>query len=257
MQVWHMSGAGNDFAVLDGRGLTPDYPTLARKLCARFGADGLMAADTAEDGSLKLHFYNSDGSRGEMCGNGSRCLSRFLYDNGIAGAEMTLHTDAGTICATRLSEDHYRVRLNPPGLTDLRRRPDAAYVELGDPGIPHSVTELPSLRFDDKAKLYEKALDLRHDPCFPKGVNVNFYTELSPGHVRVLTYERFVEDYTLACGTGCTCIAVTLWLQGRLPGGVLHAQNEGGLLTVTLTEKDGILQPELEGPAQVLGIYEI
>ena len=257
MQFWHMSGAGNDFAVLDGRGLTLDYPALSRQLCSRLGADGLMAVDTAEDGSLKLHFYNSDGSRGEMCGNGSRCLCRFVYDNGIAGAQMALHTDAGTIYATRLSQERYRVRLNPPGLVDLTRRPDAAYVELGDPGIPHAVAALSGLEFDHKEKLYEKALELRHDPVFPKGVNVNFYTELSPGRVRVLTYERFVEDYTLACGTGCTSIAVALWLQGKLPGGVLQAENEGGVLTVTLTETDGILQPALEGPAQVLGIYEI
>lgn len=257
MQVWHMSGAGNDFAVLDGRGLTPDYPALARKLCARLGADGLMAVDTAEDGTLKLHFYNSDGSRGEMCGNGSRCLCRFVYDNGIAGPEMALHTDAGTIYATRLSRERYRVRLNPPGLVDLYRRPDAAYVELGDPGIPHAVAFLPELGFDHKEKLYEKALDIRHDPVFPKGVNVNFYTMLAPDRVRVLTYERYVEDYTLACGTGCTSIAVTLWLQGKLSGGVLYAENPGGELTVTLREAEGILCPELEGPAQVLGVYEI
>jgi len=66
-----------------------------------------------------------------------------------------------------------------------------------------------------------------------------------------------VEDYTLACGTGCTSIAVTLWLQGKLPGGVLYAENPGGELTVTLREAEGILCPELEGPAQVLGVYEI
>ena len=72
MQVFYMNGAGNDFMVIDARGKTYDFASLAKKLCARTGADGFMAVDTAEDAEFRLHFYNSDGTRGEMCGNGSR-----------------------------------------------------------------------------------------------------------------------------------------------------------------------------------------
>ena len=95
MQCWYMSGAGNDFMVIDGRGLTLDYEALAKRLCAITGADGFMAVDHSDVADFRLHFYNSDGSRGEMCGNGSRCICRFAYENGIAGECMTVQTDAG------------------------------------------------------------------------------------------------------------------------------------------------------------------
>ena len=99
---------------------------------------------------------------------------------------------------------------------------------------------------------------LRHDPAFPKGVNANLYTWLDAQTVRILTYERGVEDYTLACGTGSGSVAVVLWLSGQLPGGVLQLENQGGMLTVTVSGKNGkVEQLLLEGPAQVLHIYEI
>ena len=258
MQVWHMSGAGNDFMVLDARGKQLDFQKLALELCKKTGADGFMAVDYADDADFTLHFYNSDGSRGEMCGNGSRCICRFAYDNGIAGETMTIHTDAGLVPGWRLSENTYRVKLNNPGVLDLDRREDAAYVELGSPGVPHGVVELPGLTFDMREELRERAKALRYDPAFPKGANINFYTWLDEAHVRVLTYERGVEDYTLACGTGCGSVAATVWTQGKLPGGVLTCHNKGGVLKVTVEGSEGVVTSLLlEGPAQVVGIYEI
>ena len=239
MKVLHMSGAGNDFMVVDLRGRTEDLPNLAKRLCAITGADGFMAVDNSGTADFRLHFYNSDGSRGEMCGNGARCICKFAYDMGIAGETMSVQTDAGTVYGWRLGAEHYRVQLNVPGVADLHRREDAAYVELGDPGIPHSITRVEGLSFDRRAELLPKAKALRFDPVFPKGVNVNFYDRLNDGTVRVLTYERGVEDYTLACGTGSASVAATLWLRGELPGGVLKAENPGGVLTVTVEGKDG------------------
>ena len=128
MQVWHMSGAGNDFMVLDARGQCLDFTDLSKKLCAMTGADGFMAVDYAQDADFTLHFYNSDGSRGEMCGNGARCICRFAYDNGIAGDTMTVHTDAGLVPGWRLEEAQYRVKLNNPGVLDIARTENAAYV---------------------------------------------------------------------------------------------------------------------------------
>ncbi len=253
-----MSGAGNDFMVVDARGQDMEFSALAKTLCAETHADGFMAVDTSEIADFRLHFYNSDGSRGEMCGNGARCICKFAYDMGIAKETMTVQTDAGLIYGWRLSEDRYRVRLNVPGVVDLDRRSDASYVELGDPGIPHSVSCVPELAFEKKEALLEKALELRHDPVFPKGVNVNFYRKLAETKVRLLTYERGVEDYTLACGTGSASVAVVLWLQGKLPGGVLQAENQGGTLTVTVSGREGKVEELLlEGPAQVLKEYEI
>ena len=259
MKFWHMSGAGNDFAVLDARGLELDFSSLAVKLCKQLGADGFMAVDKSEVADFRLHFYNSDGSRGEMCGNGARCICKFAYDRGIAEEEsMTVETDAGIVGGWRLGEDLYKVKLNNPGILDLHRREDAAYVELGDPGVPHSVTEVPGLTHDQKENLRPQALELRHDPVFPKGVNVNLYTKLSEDRVRILTFERGVEDYTLACGTGCGSTTAVLWSQGKLPGGKLTLENKGGTLEVTVKgEKGRIHQLILEGPAEVLAEYDI
>jgi diaminopimelate epimerase len=161
-----------------------------------------MAVDDSNQGDFRLHFYNSDGSRGEMCGNGARCICRFAYDLGIAGPEMVVETDAGLVHGWRLSENQYRVKLNNPGILDLNRKPGIAYVELGNPGVPHAVAPYSGDLWKDKESLRSRMETLRHDPAFPKGANVNFYQVLQPGEVRMLTFERGVEDFTLACGTG-------------------------------------------------------
>ena len=251
MMLYHMSGAGNDFAVLDVRKQKLDLSAEAVRLCERLGADGLLAVDTSEEADFRLHFYNCDGLRGEMCGNGARCVCKFAYDTGIAGAAMTVQTDAGIVRGWRIEEDIYRVQLNEPGVVDLHRLENAAYVELGDPGVPHCVTHIPGLSFGDREKLLPLALSLRHDPAFPKGVNVNFYDRLEENRLRIMTYERGVEDYTLACGTGSASVAVVLRALGQLPGGKVTLENPGGDLTVTLQE--GIY---LEGPAKTLHIME-
>ncbi len=253
-----MSGAGNDFAVLDARGRSLDFSALAKKLCRELGADGLLAADNSDKADFRLHFYNPDGSRGEMCGNGARCICKFAYDMGLAKKAMTVETDAGPVYGWRLGENQYRVRLNNPGLVDLQRLPGTAYIELGDPGIPHSVTEYDAVEWADKETLLPKFLAIRHSPAFPKGVNVNFYRWLSNDTVRMLTFERGVEDFTLACGTGSASVAVTLWLQGQLPGGHLIAENPGGTLHITVEGQNGIVNAlYLEGPAEIVGKYDI
>ena len=250
MNVWHMSGAGNTFAALDARGLTLDFSELAKSLCAKLKADGLLAVDYADGADFRLHFYNADGSRGEMCGNGARCVCKFAYDRGIAGEKMTVQTDAGLVCGQRIDGETYRVQLNNPRVVDLCRVKNTAYVELGDPGVPHCVTEFQNLEFSQKEALREQFLQLRHDQAFPKGVNVNFYSRLGENRIRVLTYERGVENFTLACGTGSASVATVLWTSGQLPGGVLEAENQGGLLKIEILGKaPGIEKIYLEGPA--------
>ena len=257
MKLYHMSGAGNDFMVMDARGLQPDFSALAAQLCKAYGTDGFMALDVSETADFRLHFYNSDGSRGEMCGNGARCICKFAWDLGLAGAEMTVQTDAGLVYGWRLEDERYRVKLNLPGLVDLHRKGNTAYVELGDPGIPQCVTRVPGLGFDQKEQLRPMARTLRYDPVFPKGVNVNLYDWLDNGSVRILTYERGVEDYTLACGTGSGSVAAVLWLTGQIPNGTLRLENPGGTLTVTVEGQNGQINTLLlEGPAQTLHIYE-
>ena len=258
MTIYHMTGAGNDFMVCDVRGLELDLQVLSIELCKLTGADGFLAVDRSDTADFRLHFYNSDGLRGEMCGNGARCVCRFAYDMGIAGETMTVQTDAGFVFGQRLSKSQYRIALNTPGILDLHRKGDAAYVELGDPGIPHAVLEIPDLHWEDREHLRERAKRLRFDPAFPKGANVNLYTRLDERTIRILTYERGVEDYTLACGTGSASVAVVLWTLGALPGGVLTAENPGGNLTVTVSGANGTVDRlTLEGPTEYLKTYTL
>lgn len=258
MHVFHMSGAGNDFMVMDARGVEPDFSQLAIELCKLTGADGFMALDHSEIADFRLHFYNSNGARGEMCGNGARCICRFAYDRGLVGQTMTVETDAGIVHGQRLSREQYRVKLNNPGVVELRRSGAAAYVELGNPGIPHAVLEVPGLQWEDREALREQAKALRFDPAFPKGANVNLYTRLDAHTVRILTYERWVEDYTLACGTGSASVAVVLWLQGLMPDGRLAVENPGGTLTVSISGENGQVQElYLDGPTQLIRQYHI
>ena len=258
MQVWYMSGAGNDFMVIDARGMDLDFQQLALDLCAKTHADGFMAVGLSDRADFRLHFYNSDGTRGEMCGNGARCICKFAFDHGIAGEAMVVETDAGLVYGWRIAENQYRVKLNNPGILDLHRTEDSAYVELGNPGVPHGVVELPALTWDMAEQIRERAKALRYHPKFPKGANINFYSWLDDTTVRVMTYERGVEDYTLACGTGCGSTASVLWTKGLLPGGALTCQNKGGTLRVTVSGENGqVTSLLLEGPAEVLKAYEI
>ena len=258
MQVWHMSGAGNDFAVIDARGLTPDFSALALQLCKQLHCDGFMAVDEAADADFRLHFYNADGSRGEMCGNGARCICRFAYDLGIAGENMVVETDAGLVPGQRIDENEYVVQLNNPGVLDLHRKGEIAYVELGNPGVPHAVACYEGDLWADADCIWDHMKQLRHDPAFPKGANVNFYQQLGENEVRVLTFERGVEDFTLACGTGTGSVACTMLRRGLLTGNVLTAHNPGGTLKITLGEENGaICSILLEGPTQVVSVYEL
>ena len=121
MEFWKMNGAGNDFVVLnnmDGSIDPAQYGYLAKTLCHRHlsvGADGLMVVEKPTmGGDYRMAFYNSDGSMGEMCGNGARCISRYGYEKGLAGEVQRIETTAGLVTGHRLDTRHYRVRLNDP-----------------------------------------------------------------------------------------------------------------------------------------------
>ena len=258
MNAWYMSGAGNDFMVIDARGLSLDFSSLATELCKKADCDGFMAVDHSAVADFKLHFYNADGSRGEMCGNGSRCVAKFAYDHGIAPENMTIETDAGLLTALRIDENRYQVRLNNPGIVDLHRHGDMAYVELGDPGVPHGVFRCEGLTWDLRDELRERMRAERYAGYFPKGANVNYYDFLAPDRVRILTFERGVEDFTLACGTGSGSVAAVLWLTGKLPGGKVAVENPGGTLEFELQgTADTVTSILMTGPAEKLGEHEV
>ncbi len=242
MILWHMTGAGNTFLVADARGQAGDFSALAKGLCPLHGVDGFMALMASEYADFRLGFYNADGSRAAMCGNGARCICRFAYDNGIAGPSMTMETDSGPVQGQRLAENRYRVRLNDPDNVHI------GSVSLVTVGVPHGVVEIPGLEFGQKAERLLQAAALRQK----LDANVDFYCLTGPNTARVLTYERGVEGFTAACGTGCAAVATVLQAQSRLHGS-LQAENQGGMLVVDIVPSGTYLT----GPAEVLDILEI
>lgn len=262
MRITKMHGAGNDFVIVDNLAaqIPPErFPVLAQKLCAPhtgIGADGMMVVVPAEKGGdFGMRFYNKDGSLGEMCGNGARCICRYGFENGLAGETQRVETTAGLVVGERVDARHYRVRLNDPSVIDLHRKAridgedyDCAYVELGDPGIPHAVIQLPEWDTWDTDRLRALGRKLRRAPVFPRGANVSFVKASGADAVKAVTYERGVEDFTLACGTGCGSIAAALTLLGLVSGREVSVSMPGGLLSVTLSNEIGIRDIFLTGP---------
>ena len=120
MNFWKMNGAGNDFIILNNMegNLPPSaLPLLAKTLWTphlSLGADGLMVVEPSHRADFKMLFFNSDGSVGEMCGNGARCICRYGYEMGLSGEEQVIETTAGIVTGTRIDPRHYRIRLNDP-----------------------------------------------------------------------------------------------------------------------------------------------
>ena len=257
MTYFCMNGAGNSFVVLDARGKRLDFPELAKSLCALHRADGLIAVGNSDKANFKMIFYNADGSLGEMCGNGARCICRFAYDQGLVGEQMRFKTLAGPVEGWRVDENQYRVALNLPTALDLNRKGDVAYVELGNPGVPHAVRLVDREVLQNRDSLREELRNLRFDPAFPQGANVNYCHLVGEGEAQVLTFERGVEDLTLACGTGCGSTACVLWKKGLLPGKRLTAQVPGGTLNITIEGETEVEKLLLEGPTEVAEILDI
>lgn len=272
MHFWKVNGAGNDFIILNAMRDNIDMNRLgeiAKKLCHRrlsLGADGLMVV-TKPEGSAdyRMLFFNSDGSVGEMCGNGARCICRYGYEMGLSGETQTVETTAGIVTGRRLSQREYRIRLNDPSTL----RPDypveidgtcypCSYVELGNPGLPHAVVPYRGLRDADETKLRELGRKLRYHPAFPKGANVNFFECIGKDLIYERTFERGVEDFTMACGTGTGSVVTVLALQGLVSGHGVRAEMAGGVLTIDV-ERDGseIKNLYLTGPTNFVAEGEI
>ncbi len=264
MRFTKMHGAGNDFIILDrisGPDLMLDPSALAKEMCERkrsIGADGLMIVlPPSGEGNIAMEFYNSDGSIGEMCGNGARCLARYAHDHGYAGDHQVIEAKAGIVYGQRIENDLYCVRLTDITRLDATvgipwdgRILSCTYIELGDPAIPHAVVDYPC--FFDLPDDARKAVGahIRNLPIFPKGANVTFYSFLSEESVRAVTFERGVEDFTLACGTGAGSTAAALKTEGAIPGDSLTLEYPGGTLQVSLNmDDDRITDIYLTGPA--------
>ena len=272
MKFWKMNGAGNDFVIInnmDGAIDPKHYGIIAKTLCERhmsIGADGMMFVEKPHgEADYRMAFYNSDGSQGEMCGNGARCICRFGYETGLAGEVQTVETTAGVVIGQRINERLYRIRLNDPSVLKVNypveldgTMRDCSYVELGNPGIPHAVVPISGLTDFPERLLFDLGRKLRYHEAFPKGANVNFYEITGEDEVFERTYERGVEDFTYACGTGTGSLVSVLTLKGLVSGKNVKVNMTGGQLIIDIDrEGDVIRNLYLTGPTNMVCCGEV
>ncbi len=249
-----LNGSGNDFLLIDARdgaleGI--DRPVFASRVCDRtrsVGADGLIVIEASRAADFRWDFYNADGSRAEMCGNGGRCAARFAAARKIAGPEMSFETLAGTI---RASVSGRRVKLQmtrPSGLAvdrTLSLGGESLVYSFLDTGVPHAVLFVPDVARVDVAGIGRGIR--RHEAFAPRGTNVNF-AQGGDGELLVRTYERGVEGETLACGTGAVASAILATVRGIASPPVTVRTSGGEVLKVYFDAgKEGFGEVYLEG----------
>ncbi len=250
-----LSGSGNDFILIDNRktGISAaELSQMARRLCQRkfsVGADGLIAIEASEKADFRWQFFNSDGSSAEMCGNGGRCAARFALARGIAQARLCFETLAGPIRAEVFGTRVKLELLPPEGFTPEMTIPletekiQAVFVNTM---VPHTVVCVDEIEAVDVKSLGRQIRF--HDLFQPAGTNANFVQMGEDSEIVVRTYERGVEDETLACGTGAVASAITAsWVWG-LTSPVDVRTRGGEVLTVYFSrDQDGFKNIFLEG----------
>lgn len=254
-RFWKLSGAGNDFVLLEGLPKGRSGAALARALCGRregVGADGLIAM-SRRGGKVRLDYWNSDGSAA-FCGNGTRCGVLWAAERGwLKGKELSIQTARGPVLARRTAKG--RVETTMPAPANLRlgiRIKTEGYslqAHYVDTGVPHAVVFVPEASRVD-VKGLGRALRM-HKAFGRAGANVDF-VEIQKNNLVVRTYERGVEGETLACGTGVMAAAFIARVLGfgEMPLRVRVAS--GDALSVSF--RDG---PRLEGPARIVFSGEV
>lgn len=253
-----MSGAGNDFVVIDNRaGRVTDPADLTRRICTRrlsVGADGLILIETSAKATFRMRYYNSDGVLADFCGNGTRCAARFAFTNVIAPRKMTIETDAGVVGAEMGERGDVTLTLPPPqsfrpdmplqiGGTTIR----GSYVMVG---VPHYVVFLRDDLWAQDIAGVGRAIR-RHRDLEPHGANANFVVVRDSHSIEVRTYERGVEAETLACGSGVVSSVTAAALFGKVKSPVAVLTRSGITLEVSFELDGGELRDvRLKGDAR-------
>jgi diaminopimelate epimerase len=256
-----MAGGGNDFVVVDNRaGRVGDPAALARRICTRalsVGADGLVLVEGSARATFRMRYWNSDGSLGEFCGNGTRCAARFAFLNVIAGRRMTIETDSGIVGAE--IGDGGIVTITMPSPQSFRaERPLAVGRQTirGSSirvGVPHYVVFLRDELWSQNIVPLGRAIRTHPELEADGGANVNFVTVRGEHALEVRTYERGVENETLACGSGIVSSAVVGALFGKVQSPVSVLTRSGITLTVEFVLRDGYAEEvRLRGDARLI-----
>ena len=247
MEFYKYEGAGNDFIIIDDR--THSFPKtdfqFVKQLCDRhfgIGGDGLMLLQLEEDYDFKMVYYNSDGNFSSMCGNGGRCIVQFAHVLGLIGNN----------CKFVAVDGPHKAKVISSGLISLQMI-DVEFIEkindtsvLMDTGSPHFVKMVDDLYQMD---LISEGRRIRYNDRFnDEGVNVNF-VQMINDELHIRTYERGVEDETLACGTGVTAAALAMAFWGN-PNATIEIKAVGGDLNVVFEKyKSGFRNIWKTGPA--------
>jgi diaminopimelate epimerase len=261
-----MNGAGNDFVMVDNRGgdVRLNSKQIVR-ICDRHcgvGADGILLLEKSTNGAdFRMRYYNRDGGEAEMCGNGARCFARFANKVAGAGAKISFETLAGIIGA-RLHGESVTLEMSEP--KDLRfsielvANGQKQLVHFINCGVPHVV--VPVANVDDVDVRRRGEAIRRHEMFAPKGANVNFLEKRGPKKIAIRTYERGVEDETLACGTGVVASALVFAATEKASGPISVIVRSGSQLRVDFEkEGDRFRDVKLTGPAEFVfeGTIEI
>lgn len=256
-----MAGGGNDFVVIDNRtAKIADAGELTRRICTRalsVGADGLILIEGSARATFRMRYYNADGGLAAFCGNGTRCAARFAFLNVIAGRKMTIETDAGIVGAE--IGDGGLVTISMPTPHSFRaQRP----LTIGDQtvrgsfmmvGVPHYVTFLRGDLWSQNIVPLGIAIRRHRDLEPDGGANANFVVVRDEHSIEVRTYERGVENETLACGSGVVASAVTSAIFGKVQSPVSVLTRSGITLEVSFTLRDGHAEDvRLKGDARLI-----
>ena len=246
IKFYKYQGAGNDFVMIDNReGNFPVNKEVIEKLCDRnfgIGGDGLILLENDDKVDFKMVYFNSDGNESTMCGNGGRCIVRFAHDLNVSAEKMTFNAIDGLHHAI---VDGDTIRLQ---MIDVHEVEDHDRYLFMNTGSPHHVEFVPKV---DEVDVYKKGKKIRNgSPYFEIGSNVNFVEVLPNKTLKIRTYERGVENETLACGTGITAAAIASYIRGFVTDNPISIEAVGGKLSVNFDEKNNTFENVwLNGPA--------
>lgn len=237
-------GAGNDFVMIDDRTQNfPIAPEIIAHLCHRrfgIGADGLILLQNDEETDFSMRYFNADGNESTMCGNGGRCIVAFARDLAIIQGKCTFNAIDG-VHEAEIYED--TVNLKMIDVSEISIEPHHYFLNTGS---PHHVEYHEDIHALDVVKL---GAHIRNAQAYaPQGTNVNFVQKIGDNYLFVRTYERGVEDETLACGTGATAAAITWMLQENTD--TVKVKVLGGELSITAQKNNNSFENIwLKGPA--------
>ncbi len=262
-----LSGAGNDFVIINNLNSIVDstdsqFMNFVTKICQRrmsVGADGVLLVEPSQDVDFRMRYYNADGGEVETCGNGARCISKFAFLQGIASEKMRFLTNAG-IYEAEVVNDNVKVRMSDP--TDIRinvpLKLDDGMHEIGftNSGVPHVIFFVDDLESTD---VFDMGQQTRyHNDFKPDGTNANFIHIHSEELLEIRTYERGVENETLACGTGSIASAIVSAVLGKVQSPVSVKTASGVVLKIHFDlENETAKNVFLEGDARVIFAGEL